>query len=32
MSDLGVLLLVIAFFALSLGLVKFAESLSRTER
>ena len=32
MSDLGVLLMVVVFFLLSLGLVKFAERLSRTQR
>jgi len=32
MSDLGVLLLLVVFYLLSRGLVKFAESLSRTQR
>jgi len=32
MSDLGVLLLLVVFYLLSHGLVKFAESLSRTQR
>jgi hypothetical protein len=32
LSDLGVLLMVVAFYLLSHGLVKFAESLARTQR
>ena len=32
MSDLGAALIAIAFYLLSLGLVRFAESLSRTQR
>jgi hypothetical protein len=32
MSDLGVLVLVVAFYLLSHGLVKFAEKLARTGR
>ena len=32
MPDVGVLLIVLVFVLLSLGLVKFAESLARTPR